>query len=147
MYEILIRGTDDGTAYKGAHCIAKAGDMPRGIADAQWPAVCASINAMGLARVDVLESELEAKQLELDGVKAELDQLKATAARAAQAVVAVVDDKRVDDKRTVIACREIAINVLTPVRDREIAAARQRIADEQARLAALMSGSLASGGN
>lgn len=122
-YEILIRGSDDGAAYKGAHCIARAGEMPRAITDAQWPAVCAAINTAAMARVDALMIELGAKQSEYDNLKAELDALKETAILAAKSVVAVVDDQSVTPEQTAIACREIAINSLAPVRRREIAEA------------------------
>lgn len=84
------------------------------------------------------EDERDAALQELRAVVAELDQLKATATRAAQAVVAVVENEAIDAEQTAIACREIAINVLTPVRDREIAEAKARIAEAQARLRELV---------
>lgn len=67
---------------------------------------------------------------------AELTALKATAAQAAQAVVTVVDDISISDAQTAATCKQIALQVLKPVRDREIDEAELDKARDVAALAA-----------
>ena len=125
-YEIKIRfnGAEFHTSMQTAE-----GDQFRFVADAAWPALCATINADALATID-------AQTQEVASLAAALAALKATAAQAAQAVVAVVNDESISDAQTAAACKQIALQVLKPVRDREIEAAELDEAKDAAALAA-----------
>lgn len=122
-YEILIRGKAG--QYSGGHRIATPGALPEPITNAQWPDVCASINTAALA-------ELERVTAELDATKAALEAYKAQGLQAAKAVVSVVDNQSIDDKETALACKQIALQVLTP----EIEHERQALLAQQAEIAA-----------
>lgn len=145
MYEFLVRG--DANGFRGAHVMEAPGDSPKGVTVGAMPAYLDRVNAAALARIDALEAELSkananaevltdacanaAKdaarvkelEVELGKVGAELEQYKASGTKAAQAVVAVVNDDSVSDAQTAATCKAIALKVLQPVRERELEAA------------------------
>ena len=127
MKELLVLANNDGS-FIGAHIRIDGHATP--VFEADLPAIFAELNASVIDRATQLAASLEA-------VTAELGALKETAARAAQAVVAVVDNPDVDDAQTAAACKQIAVQVLTPVRERDRQALLKLAAETAAKLAAL----------
>ena len=116
-------GALTGVQVRGADGVARA--IQAGDLAAQLP----TINEAALLLVADLELQVNARI-------AELTALKTTAAAAAQAVVTAVNDESISDAQTVATCKQIALQVLKPVRDREIEAAELDEAKDAAALAA-----------
>jgi gas vesicle protein len=130
-YEVLVRGKDNGS-YSGAHVIDVAGGKARPVKPGDWPALLGVLNDAAIARV----SEVEA---EMDALKKELDDLKQTATRAAQAVISVIENKDVNDADTIITVKGIARTAIKSVEERELMEAEQAAAEAMAKLELLRS--------
>jgi hypothetical protein len=130
-YEFLVRGKDNGN-YSGAHIIDVAGGKARAVKPGDWPAILGVLNDAAIARV----SEVEAER---DALKAELDELKQTATRAAQAVISVIQNEQVNNEDTIATVSGIALAVLQPVAERELMAAEQAAAEAIAKVELLRS--------
>jgi len=129
MYEILIRFDAD-DKFQGGQSIDKFGDPARAIAAQDWPAICGAIDAASLARCDQLRAELAA-------LKTSTDAFRAHATQSTHAARDAIANTTLDDAATVAAIAQIVESVLTPERDRKLAAALDSRAKLDAEIAAL----------
>ena len=125
-YEILIRGTPDGTL-SGCHAIDTAGGDARPITRDDLAAVAPAINAAALAT----------NAAELERVKAELADRNALIESAKTAIKGAIADATLDDTATVATIAQVvAVAELPAIEKRKLEIAAE-IAAKQAELEAL----------
>lgn len=128
--ELTVRLKADKT-FSAAH-VRDAKGTASPVDAAALPELFRPLNAAAITRVDVLTQEIKDLNATHESLKDELSAYKAQGIKAAHAVVAVVENPEVDDKKTAEKCKEIALQVLMPERERQRQAALVALAKAQA---------------
>ena len=113
----LLAGLITGVQVRGPDGVA------RGLKLGDLGGALDGVNEAALLSVDALKQEIKDRDAVYESLKAAHEALKVTATKAAQLVVAIVDDQSINAEQTAVKCKEVAMHVLTPVRERELAAA------------------------
>ena len=129
MRELTVRLNPDGT-FDAAHKRDALGTAYP-VDASELPDLINMVNAAAIARVGVLLVEADASKVAIEKLEVELAAYKAQGIKAAQAVVAVVDNNKVDAEQTAVTCKAIALEVLAPERERQRLAALKRLAEAQ----------------
>ena len=125
FYEILLRGTPDGKL-QGAHIIRAAGGEAESIKPADWPSVCAAINAASLKT-----------QADVDAIQAAYDLYVTNAQKALTSTSDAIKNPKLDPTATVEAISAIVVELQTPEVEKRKAELLAKVAEAQAELAAL----------
>ena len=125
FYEILLRGTPDGKL-QGAHLIRAAGGEAESIKTADWPSVCAAINAASLKT-----------QADVDAIQVAYDLYVTNAQKALTATADAIKNPELDPTATVEAISAIVVELQTPEVEKRKAELLAKVAEAQAELAAL----------
>lgn len=119
LYELLIRGKDDGTI-SGAHVIDYLDNglpgLARPVQEADWPAIASEVNASLSGKV----AELEAEKAELEAAKSQQEADLAITNAKLDEVEAMIDNPDLDDTATVQAIKRPLREARLDAKQREI---------------------------
>jgi len=140
IYEILIRGNNDGTL-AGAHAIDWENGVPsrvaRPIEESDWPDVASAVNAVVLEENESLRAAAQKAAEEKEAALAELDETRALAAEIInQARAALVDGNFSEEERTALLL-SLVERAAMPSRERRRAELEQKKRELEEQLAAM----------
>lgn len=140
IYEILIRGNNDGTL-AGAHAIDWENGAPsrvaRPIQEGDWPEVASAVNAVVLEENESLRAAAQKAAEEKEAALAELDETRALAAEIInQARAALVDGNFSEEERTALLL-SLVERAAMPSRERRRAELEQKKRELEEQLAAM----------
>lgn len=140
IYEILIRGNNDGTL-AGAHAIDWENGVPsrvaRPIEESDWPDVASAVNAVVLEENESLRAAAQKAAEEKDAALAELDETRGLAAEIInQARAALVDGNFSEEERTALLL-SLVERAAMPSRERRRAELEQKKRELEEQLAAM----------
>ena len=140
IYEILIRGNNDGTL-AGAHAIDWENGVPsrvaRPIEESDWPDVASAVNAVVLEENESLRAAAQKAAEEKEAALAELDETRALAAEIInQARAALVDGNFSEEERTALLL-SLVERAAMPSRERRRLQLEQKKRELEEQLAAM----------
>lgn len=140
IYEILIRGNNDGTL-AGAHAIDWENGAPsrvaRPIQEGDWPEVASAVNAVVLEENESLRAAAQKAAEEKEAALAELDETRALAAEIInQARAALVDGNFSEEERTALLL-SLVERAAMPSRERRRLQLEQKKRELEEQLAAM----------